>query len=450
MFWLILALHSFTSLNAQFFYHHDTEIKYITCDSLGHILFQDEIGDGYVMHNHEVHSFEKKLRLGSSVSNNRLVLKGTGFYRLDKFELVQLSKEDLSGFNEVPFYAFDSLTKEIKFSKGAEIESCSLEMDSLESFRLLSNGMEHFLLFKNRLKGLCLDFDLVLPFNATDVWIGKDEMIFSSSNKGIWTYRNNELRKFYSPGLILPLSISNLRHTGDALWILTRDNYLYKYEFTSQTIREVSRQVTDFCFDQWNMLWMAKENRIESDSRFVNSNQIYTKIKSISQSGEKIEFGERAVLKYTDPFDLELSEYYSPSPSSISHQYRLLPTGEWIDYIHGISIPVPSPGIYTLEIRSGFKEGIYRNTDSLLIKVEQSLSKTYWPYILGAMAVLLFLVGIGIQRQKRISERLKKERKQLELKLKLLEKEQQVGQSQMNPHFFVQCNEWNKWFDSIK
>ena len=253
---------------------------------------------------------------------------------------------------------------------------------------------------------------------------------------GLLLFEKGQFRAFHISGISFPRALIKLSIGGDKLAMLDRAGTLYVFDLKEQNLKSVATDVNHFVWDKWNTLWYAQGRALGYDINYVNEELPLLEITEIKDgngaalsSPISLEPGDELVIDYTSTYPPLLDE-----PELV---YRLQSEEDWKKVTTKAPLKLRDlpAGTYEIQLRAEGLGGVSAFTKSLDVRVASDWLSRLWPTVAGVLTALLTLALISFYRLRGQMNKLKEEKEKTQLKVELQDKQQKIGQLQMNPHF---------------
>ena len=432
----IIFLSSISCLHGQVSIQHNKTIKHIFVDSLSNVTFIDEHNNLNRLNNLNILPFEEnynRLVVKKPLKRNNSLIVDNKIYTVSHNELNLLNLDPKTYlFNK------DKIVEQkngfITLKSNDEI-ICQISNES-KILDALHYDNKVFILTQDILFNICRSDNINLPFKATsfDV-LNNNTILITSERTGIWLLQDDQLKKYYVPGVSFPNTLRSIKIIDRSFWILTQDKTLMHFDLDKQILKRVAVDVNDFELDRWNKLWYASNQNIVSNIHFINDELPLINISKVKINDQTTDHTPSLNINSKDKLQVHYNINYSPHENS-KVEYRLRSNGVWkTSSTSPIILSHLTTQTDVLQIRASADHNYFTRPQTLNINVTDRFIDSSWFYIFLGLLALLILLLFSQWRISKENKRLAKDKRALKLKLEVAHKTQKLGQLQLNPHF---------------
>ena len=253
---------------------------------------------------------------------------------------------------------------------------------------------------------------------------------------GLQLFKEGKFKTFHIPGITFPKALIKLALGGDKLAMLDRQGDLYVFDLKEQILKSVTTDVNHFIWDKWNTLWYTQGRALGFNIDYVNKEPPVLIITSL-EDGHGNELESPISLEPEDELIINFISSYPPMLDEPDLVYRLRADDDWQKIVADSRLKLKNlpEGLNEIQLKVEGIEGVTAFSDNLSVRVESDWWAIIWPTLAGVLSLLLALVLMSYNRQKNQMNKLKEEKEKTLLKVALQDKQQKIGQLQMNPHF---------------
>ena len=253
---------------------------------------------------------------------------------------------------------------------------------------------------------------------------------------GLQLFKEGKFKTFHIPGITFPKALIKLALGGDKLAMLDRQGDLYVFDLKEQILKSVTTDVNHFIWDKWNTLWYTQGRALGFNIDYVNKEPPVLIITSL-EDGHGTELESPISLEPEDELIINFISSYPPMLDEPDLVYRLRADDDWQKIVADSRLKLKNlpEGLNEIQLKVEGIEGVTAFSDNLSVRVESDWWAIIWPTLAGVLSLLLALVLMSYNRQKNQMNKLKEEKEKTLLKVALQDKQQKIGQLQMNPHF---------------
>lgn len=420
---------------AQVSVQHNQPIKHILSDSFSNILFVDNSNNLFILKGNKISAyrtnFNRVVFKQSLKRNNHFIIDG---------KLKTLIEGGIVDFNTKSNCIYKNGNNTIektneKITAKYDNQICTSSFSDKIVDAFYHRG-KPYVLSKNSLFSVCDSKLFTLPFFATAmVELNEESILISSLENGLWLFRENRIKKYFTLGVNFPQQIKLIKKYDNFIWILAQDKTLFIYNLEQQILKRVAVGVEDFVLDYWHKLWFATNQSVTSNINFINEKDPVFKIESVQLNGEEISLNSVAKVSTKDEVKINYQIEYSPK-SNLHLYYKFSNEPQWQTAEKSpLILNNINPSTRFIELKTS-SDGEYFTKP---IKISFDTSVPFWGSIISYVFIgLLSLIVLMILSHLRVSQKnklLKSEQKALKLELEVTKKEQKLGQLQLNPHF---------------
>ncbi|NNE16771.1 MAG: histidine kinase [Saprospiraceae bacterium] len=427
-----------TTIYGQIGIRHNQMLEKIWSDSLGNIVIQDQKNDLYQLKDQALIKINKPNQIVSSANNlshDGIITLDNQFHKIEYGSLKELMKfenKELIKLTNKGALIYDN--SKLKYITNEGNNHCEITVNDRIIDAIISPSP--LAVSSDTLYFVCNNERQALPFVPNGlIQFQNNDILFSSLNQSLWILTsNNQVRRFYIPGINFPKGVIKMLMTNEYLWLLSTDKTLFNFNTNNQILKRVAVGVTDFAFDKWQKLWYITDNRIESNIDFINDELPLIQIQEIRCNNELISEAKLKTLNINDELQIVLKKNFTPK-KDIRFEYLLEGQKSWVAFDNPLLLKNLQEGRNKVLIRGSGNDVYFTKPLAISYGVKTPISKSLWFYLFSGMALLSFILifsQIRINRRNKISEI---EKKALKLELQLLKTEQKFGQLQLNPHF---------------
>lgn len=429
--------------SAQFSLRHDSKVIKVLNDKSDNTFILDDENSIYVMEDKSLtffKTFPSEFKLVQT-EEEILIFDNNKLYSFNNFDLIELIETQsriisVSGRDE--FYAVHT-EKDLEFWSDETKLDCAMTIGSNENLlSIWKSKKQKFILTELGVREVCNEDEETIISKAGLIAScaqikSEDEIYVGTSNRGIWTYKDEIYKQSYIPGINFPARIKKLLLEGDQLWILDHDGQLYLYNQSTQIYQKVESGVDDFCLDKWNTLYMISNRDLIKNVNFVNSQLPDIAIQKMFVGNSETEFRNNLIVKNGDALSLRLKGNYSPH-DNVKFQYKL-DQKDWIETGPNLKLNKLKEGSHSLQLRASANNKYFTKPISINFKKQGSIFNSIWPFLFGGTLLLLIFALLSQRRMLKENAKLQSEREKMNLQIEVLKSKQQFGQLQLNPHF---------------
>jgi len=319
--------------------------------------------------------------------------------------------------------------------------NCSLNVGTSNAFYDIRKVRDKFYYLDSLgMRELCnesgIEFIMTKPGITPVCSVNKnsEELFIGTSDKGLWTFKNDTYKQFYIPGIVFPKYIQTLKMSDDNLWILSGAGALFKLNLNSQIYKKVANNVDHFIFDYWNTLFMSSGKELIKSTAFINKRG--PQLNAIFVNGQKVTQGQKVELDKDSSLEVDIETKYSPG-GDLSLEYQLDDNPNWVkaDDPHTFEIQSLTPGNHKLTLRLGVDGQHYSWLPTIEIYKKGPIVGSFWIYLFGGLLLLLLLAFFSQRKISKENAKLKSDKEKLKMQVEVLKTKQKMGQLQLNPHF---------------
>ncbi len=238
----------------------------------------------------------------------------------------------------------------------------------------------------------------------------------------------------------MPSDPRKLVDSYDDLYIINAtDVHRFSWaESSVELIEKIEGIFLDAKIDAWNGLWLATTQGVyhiknpKKNSEPIIHNSYIENANGIKQNDSKYSWNENE-----EAIKIYLNSTFLPNPANLKTQYNLNEQG-WKNLTRSVlylTKSLLSNGDNEILMRSRSGNNI-SEVRRFTIKIpHQEVGSTLWKLLLGSLGFLFAIALISLLNLRNNNKVIQSEIEKLRSQNKLLQKEQQVDQLRMNPHF---------------
>jgi len=299
-----------------------------------------------------------------------------------------------------------------------------------------SAGKATYAIYNNQLQqNLEEGFHLYEPtYPIYDVVPYRDQQLVAGE-EGLLIFEEGKFRSYHVAGISFPAPISKLAIKDEKLALLSNGT-LSVYDMQEQLLTTINAPVDHFIWDKWSTLWYSKGRALLFDVGHVNEEPPVLTIGSILGENET-EINTPFSLEEGSSIDIVFDCVYPPLLDTPELVYRLRSNEDWrpVTTQNRLKLRDLKSGSYEIQLKAKGLNEATSFSKTIKARVGNNLLAKVWPWVLG---VMLGLLSLSIFSQFRLRSQLKElseQKQKIKLAAELNEKQQKIGQLQMNPHF---------------